>query len=213
MPPAAEAQVAHAHLLGLADPIAALAARQGPVDPYVWPGIPVATGDRLGGLALHIAAQQISTVAALAIFGRFLTLLGGRLRADVLAAQPDEALRAVGLSGAKARALRELGEAVVSGAFDPDGLDGLGDDEAEARLVALRGVGPWSAQMFLLHELRRPDVFPAGDVALRTALGRLDGAAAAPTVREAGARALAWRPYRSYAAAHLWRSLRPEAIP
>ena len=111
------------------------------------------------------------------------------------------------MSGAKSRALRELGAAVVAGDFDPDGLDHLDDDEAQARLVALRGIGPWSAQMFLLHELRRPDVFPAGDVGLRTALGRLEGLATPPTQPETVALALRWAPYRSYAAAHLWRSL------
>jgi DNA-3-methyladenine glycosylase II len=164
-------------------------------------------GNRLEGLALHITAQQISVVAALAIWGRFLTLLGGRVRAPELAAATDEELRGVGMSGAKSRALRELGAAVVAGDFDPDGLDHLDDDEAQARLVELRGIGPWSAQMFLLHELRRPDVFPAGDVGLRTALGRLEGLASPPTQPETVALALRWTPYRSYAAAHLWRSL------
>jgi DNA-3-methyladenine glycosylase II len=207
MAPASEAEVAHAHLLAVGGPMAALAAEHGPVDPYVWDGIPLEAGDRLGGLALHITAQQISVVAALAIWGRFLTLLGGRVRAPALAASTDEELRGVGMSGAKSRALRELGAAVVSGDFDPEGLDELGDDEAQARLTALRGIGPWSAQMFLLHELRRPDVFPAGDAGLRTALGRLEGLTTQPTQPETVALALRWSPYRSYAAAHLWRSL------
>ena len=202
-----ERDAAHAHLLAAGGPMAALVAEHGPVDPYVWDGIPLEAGDRLGGLALHITAQQISVVAALAIWGRFLTLLGGRVRAPALAAATDEELRGVGMSGAKSRALRELGAAVVAGDFDPDGLDHLDDDEAQARLVALRGIGPWSAQMFLLHELRRPDVFPAGDVGLRTALGRLEGLATPPTQPETVALALRWAPYRSYAAAHLWRSL------
>jgi DNA-3-methyladenine glycosylase II len=116
-------------------------------------------------------------------------------------------MRGVGLSGAKSRALRELGAAVLAGDFDPDALDALGDGEAQLRLTALRGVGPWSAQMFLLHELRRPDVFPAGDAGLRTALARLERLPAPPTQPEAVALALRWSPYRSYAAAHLWRSL------
>jgi len=201
-----ERDAAHAHLLAAGGPMAALVAEHGPVDPYVWDGIPLEAGDRLGGLALHITAQQISVVAALAIWGRFLTLLGGRVRAPALAAATDEELRGVGMSGAKSRALRELGAAVVAGDFDPDGLDHLDDDEAQARLVALRGIGPWSAQMFLLHELRRPDVFPAGDVGLRTALGRLEGLATPPTQPETVALALRWAPFRSYAAAHLWRS-------
>ena len=179
-----ERDAAHAHLLAVGGPMAALVAEHGPVDPYVWDGIPLEAGDRLGGLALHITAQQISVVAALAIWGRFLTLLGGRVRAPALAAATDEELRGVGMSGAKSRALRELGAAVVAGDFDPDGLDHLDDDEAQARLVELRGIGPWSAQMFLLHELRRPDVFPAGDVGLRTALGRLEGLATPPTQPE-----------------------------
>jgi DNA-3-methyladenine glycosylase II len=202
-----ERDAAHAHLLAVGGPMGALVARHGPVDPYVWDGIPLEAGDRLGGLALHITAQQISVVAALAIWGRFLTLLGGRVRAPELAASTDEELRGVGMSGAKSRALRELGAAVVAGDFDPDGLDHLDDDEAQARLVELRGIGPWSAQMFLLHELRRPDVFPAGDVGLRTALGRLEGLATPPTQPETVAPALRWAPFRSYAAAHLWRSL------
>ena len=201
-----ERDAAHAHLLAAGGPMAALVAEHEPVDPYVWDGIPLEAGDRLGGLALHITAQQISVVAALAIWGRFLTLLGGRVRASALAAATDDELRGVGMSGAKSRALRELGAAVVAGDFDPDGLDHLDDDEAQARLVALRGIGPWSAQMFLLHELRRPDVFPAGDVGLRTALGRLEGLAMPPTQPETVALALRWAPFRSYAAAHLWRS-------
>lgn len=201
-----EAEAAHAHLLAVGGPMAALAAAHGPVDPYVWDGIPLEAGNRLEGLALHITAQQISVVAALAIWGRFLTLVGGRVSASALAAATDEELRGVGMSGAKSRALRGLGAAVVAGDFDPDGLDDLDDDEAQARLVELRGIGPWSAQMFLLHELRRPDVFPAGDVGLRTALGRLEGLATPPTQSETVALALRWAPYRSYAAAHLWRS-------
>ncbi len=205
---APESEVAHAHLIAVGGPLAALAGRHGPVDPYDWPGIPLDAGDRLAGLALHITAQQISVIAALAIWGRLLGLLGGGVTAPALAAQPDDAMRGVGLSGAKSRALRELGAAVVDGSFDPDGLDHLDDDEAQARLTALRGVGPWSAQMFLLHELRRPDVFPAGDVALRKALGRVEALAVLPTQPEAVALALRWTPYRSYAAAHLWRSLR-----
>jgi DNA-3-methyladenine glycosylase II len=202
-----ERDAAHAHLLAAGGAMATLAAEHGPVDPYVWDGIPLEAGDRLGGLALHITAQQISVVAALAIWGRFLTLLGGRVRAPALATATDEELRGVGMSGAKSRALRELGAAVVAGDFDPDGLDHLDDDAAQARLVELRGIGPWSAQMFLLHELRRPDVFPAGDVGLRTALGRLEGLATPPTQPETVALALRWAPFRSYAAAHLWRSL------
>lgn len=85
-------------------------------------------------------------------------------------------------------------------------------EEDERHLVELWGVGPCSAQMFLLHELRRPDVFPAADIGLRTAIATLDGAGVVPGSGEAAERALPWRPYRFYAAAQLWRSLRPTGV-
>ena len=90
--------------------------------------------------------------------------------------------------------------------FTFDELEQMTDTEAEARLITLRGVGPWSAQMFLLRSLGRPDVFPAGDLGLRRGIERLDALPAIPTVREAAERALAWQPYRSYAAKYLWLS-------
>jgi 3-methyladenine DNA glycosylase/8-oxoguanine DNA glycosylase len=86
-----------------------------------------------------------------------------------------------------------------------ESLHQLDDTEAQATLVSLRGIGPWSAQMFLLHELKRPDVFPAGDIGLRTAVARLDGLDNTPAVKRAADRAMIWSPYRSYAAAYLWR--------
>lgn len=173
-------------------------------DPYVWPHVPVRGGDLLQGLALHIVFQQISTTVALSLFARLTAVLGGEITAERLAAASDAQLRSAGLSGAKARALQELGARIVDGELSLEALRELDDAAVQARLVTLRGVGPWSAQMFLLHELRRPDVFAAGDVALRNAIGRLDGLERAPDIKQANERALVWRPYRSYAAAHLW---------
>jgi DNA-3-methyladenine glycosylase II len=204
----AEARAAHEHLLNADPRLAVLVDEQGPVDPYVWPGVPVPDGDRLGGLVLHIVSQQISTSVALVLYERVGALLGGRIDAAGLAAADEEQLRAAGLTHAKARTLRGLGESLQRGALDLDALDDLDDDDAQARLTALRGIGPWSSQMFLLHELRRPDVFPAGDVALRSAMARLDDLPATPGPREAAARAVVWRPYRSYAAAQLWAANR-----
>jgi DNA-3-methyladenine glycosylase II len=207
----AEARAAHRHLL-TADPrLAPVVADHGLVSPYDWPGIPLHDGNLLEGLVLHIVAQQISTAAALAIFGRLRALVGAPVDAGRLARATESELRAVGLSGAKARALRELGELVGAGVLDLDQLRERSDDEAQERLVALRGIGPWSAQMFLLHELRRPDVFPAGDVALRNAIARLDALPAPPPIPDAVARAEVWQPFRSYAAAHLWRLNREPA--
>ena len=86
-----------------------------------------------------------------------------------------------------------------------ESLHQLDDTEAQATLVSLRGIGPWSAQIFLSYELKRPDVFPAGDIGLRTAAARLDGLDNTPAVKRAVDRAMIWSPYRSYAAACLWR--------
>jgi DNA-3-methyladenine glycosylase II len=122
-----------------------------------------------------------------------------------LAASTIEQLRTVGVSGAKARALNELGERLIQDGQLPESLHQLDDTEARATLISLRGIGPWSAQIFLLHELQRPDVFPAGDIGLRTAVARLDGLDSTPAVTRAADRATIWTPYRSYAAAYLWR--------
>jgi DNA-3-methyladenine glycosylase II len=188
--------------------LAAIVEEQGLVDPYTWSGIPLERGDLLGGLALHIVAQQISTVAALSIYGRLVELLGGgRIDPAKLGARTPEEIRAVGVSNAKARALQELGARIDSGDFDLTGLEDATDEEAYEALVSLRGIGPWSANMYMLHELRRPDVFPAGDIGLRKALALLDGAEEPLAIEEAEARAERWSPYRSYAAAYLWSFL------
>jgi DNA-3-methyladenine glycosylase II len=168
--------------------------------------MPADLPDPLSALALTVVGQLISRQAARAIFARLVDLLGGSIDAERLAASSDATLRSIGLSYAKARALRELAQAVVSGELDFETLAALSDDQVLARLVGLRGVGPWSAQVFMLRQLHRPDVFPAGDIGLRHAIAMLDDLPVTPTVLEAEARALAWQPYRSYAAGYLWRS-------
>ena len=200
-----ERLAAHRHLTALEDPIASLAAAHGAVDAFR-PTTPTGATDPLAALVLSITGQQISRLAALAIFGRLTALVGGSLDAAGLAAASEDELRGVGLSRAKARAVRGLGERVASGVLDFDELVELDDEEATRRLVALPGIGPWSAEIFLLRHLRRPDVFPGGDVALRRGLVLLEALPGLPSPRWAAERALAWRPYRSYAAAHLWRS-------
>jgi DNA-3-methyladenine glycosylase II len=198
-------QEAQRFLAGLDDPIATLARDHGVVEAAL-PSHRVALSDHLGRLTLSIVGQQISVIAALAIFGRLSGMLGGSIDAEALAAADEDELRAVGLSRAKARAVHELGIQVSTGQFDFAELEELSDEDAEARLVSLRGIGPWSAQMFLLRSLDRPDVFPAGDIGLRRAIERLDGLDDLPTINEAAERALRWRPYRSYAAKYLWIS-------
>jgi DNA-3-methyladenine glycosylase II len=192
------------------DPIAELARVHGPVD-FTLPSAGARLPDHLERLTLSIVGQVISVRAALRIYGRLTERLGGAVTAEALA-QADEAdLRAVGLTLAKARSLRALGAELVAGSFSFDELEQITDAQAEARLTELRGIGPWSAQMFLLRSLGRPDVFPAGDLGLRRGIELLDALPALPSVAQAAERALAWQPYRSSAAKYLW--LRYAATP
>jgi DNA-3-methyladenine glycosylase II len=155
-------------------------------------------------LVRAIAGQQISTYAAAAIYGRLVTLVGDPLTPAGVLARSEKELRAVGLSGRKVLYIRDLAERAIDGRLELDRLDKLSDDEVRAQLVAVAGIGQWSADMFLLFELHRPDVFPAGDLGLRKALQMLDGLDSAPTEKAAAARAQRWSPYRSLASRYLF---------
>jgi DNA-3-methyladenine glycosylase II len=202
--PSLEAQDARRHLRRVDSRLAAVVQSTGLVNPYVWPGVDLPEGDLLSGLAFHIVAQQISWKAAIVLFEKLKTQLGGQITAERLAASAVPELRSAGLTTAKSRALIELGLQIMNGEFSLERLKSLDDNEAEQQLITLRGVGPWSAQLFLLLELQRPDIFPAGDLGLRIAVGRLDGLSEPPTIKDTTARAEIWSPFRSYAAAYLW---------
>jgi DNA-3-methyladenine glycosylase II len=192
-------------LAGRDPALAALIGRHGRPDPFSWKVLQAAAGsDPLAELALHIVSQQISTTAALTIYGRLVALVGGALDAERLAATAPEDLKPAGLSGAKARALHDLGERIVDGRLDFGRLARSDDEAALAELEAVRGVGPWSAQMFLLHHERRPDIFPAADLGLQRGAQAAFALDARPTAADLELRAEPWRPYRSYAAALLW---------
>jgi DNA-3-methyladenine glycosylase II len=186
------------------DRLASIVEAAGLVNPYVWPGVPLHEGDLLSGLVFHIVSQQISMSAAIVVFERLRRQLGGRISPEALAASAIEELRTAGLSTAKARSLNELGAKIATSAFSLHYLQELSDDRAQAELVTLRGVGPWTAAVFSLLEMKRPDVFPAGDLGLRIAVGRLDELAAPPAAKNTAARAIIWSPFRSYAAMYLW---------
>jgi DNA-3-methyladenine glycosylase II len=200
---------AHAFLLASDPAMARLADRHGPIDPYQRVHrVPVHDGDMFEGLAFHIVGQSISEAGAVAVFGHLRGLTGqGTVTSAALAAASVEQLHATGLSTAKARTLSRLGIAVESGQLALDELAAAPDDEVTARLTALPGIGPWTASIFILYELRRPDAMPAHEVGVRKALGLLDGLSEPPKPEAVLERAEAWRPYRSYAAGHLWRSL------
>ena len=162
--------------------------------------------DRPPGFAtlVHIILeQQVSLASAQAAFDRLLgavdELTPGRfLEFD------DDRLLAIGFSRQKARYVRSLAQSIESGALDLDGLSELDDDDAYRALVALTGIGPWTASIYLLMALRRPDVWPAGDLALVTALARVKGLAVRPDGVQMEALGELWRPWRSVAARILW---------
>jgi DNA-3-methyladenine glycosylase II len=155
------------------------------------------------GLASIIVGQQLSTASAGAIFRRLETALAPLSPATMLAAT-DETLRAVGLSVGKVRTLRATAEAVLSGALPIDALHELTAEAAHAAMVSVPGIGPWTADLFLLFCLGHPDAWPAGDLALQEALRVALGRAERPGAGELVALAEGWRPYRAVAARLLW---------
>jgi DNA-3-methyladenine glycosylase II len=168
------------------------------------------TGDRYGTLVRSIVGQQLSTRSASAIYARLIDRYGGRTPtpAEVLADDPDELRVAAGLSHAKVVYLRSLAEHVIDGSLELDRLDGLPDGEVIAELVAVKGLGPWSADLFLMFQLQRADVLPADDLGIRRAVMGRYALEAMPTPAEVERIGEPWRPYRTLASLFLWRSLR-----
>lgn len=164
--------------------------------------------DPYGSLVRSIVGQQLSTTAARAIFGRLIERFGGRppTPAEVLADDPDELRIAAGLSHAKVRYLRSLSEHVLDGSLELDRLDSMPDEEVTAELTAVRGIGTWSADLFLMFQLRRPDVLAAGDLGIRRTVMQRYGLAALPSPAELEQIAEPWRPHRTLACRFLWRS-------
>lgn len=156
------------------------------------------------GLFRMIVEQQVSVVAAAAIWARVVAGLGEEVTPQSVLARDIETLRGFGLSMQKARYGHEVALAHQEGRIDFDHLEQLTDDEAIARLIAIKGVGRWTAETFLMFCEGRADVFPGGDIALQEAIRWADGAALRPREREAMARAEIWRPHRSVAAHLLW---------
>lgn len=165
--------------------------------------------DHYGALVRSIVGQQLSTKAARVIFTRLTDRFGGRppTPAEVLADDPDELRTAVGLSRAKVTYLRSLAEHVVDGSLELERLDELSNDDVIAELVAVKGIGDWSAHMFLMFQLDRPDVLAVGDLGIRRAVMVRYGLKALPAPAELEMIAEPWRPYRTLACRFLWRSL------
>ena len=169
--------------------------------------------DHYGALVRSIVGQQLSTKAARAIYGRLTERFGGRppTPAEVLAEDPEELRAAAGLSRAKVTFLRSLAEHVLSGELELERLDELPDEEVIAELVAVKGLGVWTAHMFLMFHLERPDVLAVGDLGIRRAMMNIYELAEMPGPAEMEEIAEAWRPHRTLACMFLWRSL--DAVP
>jgi DNA-3-methyladenine glycosylase II len=199
------------HLAAADATMRGLVKRLGPVDLR----IRSAGGDRLGALILAIASQQLSTAVARAIYDRLLGQFGGRVptAAQLLAADPDRLRTAAGLSQAKSRALRSLAEHVDDGRLALARLPKLSDDEVRAQLTAVTGIGAWTTDVFLMFNLRRPDVLAAGDLGIRKAVQAQYGLAELPDIAAVTQLAEPWRPYRTRACFYLWRSLDTAPVP
>jgi DNA-3-methyladenine glycosylase II len=194
---------AAAHLR-TADPVlAAIVDAHGPLPP------PADRGDHYAALVRSIVGQQLSTKAARAIHARLLDEFGGRppTPPQILAADPDEMRAAAGLSRAKVTFLRSLAEHVDSGELELDRVAELPDEEVIAELIAVKGVGVWTAHMFLMFQLARPDVLPVGDLGIRRAVERWYALEDLPSAAELEVLAEPWRPYRTVACRYLWWSL------
>jgi DNA-3-methyladenine glycosylase II len=163
--------------------------------------------DRFAALARSIVAQQISTKAAAAILARLeQTLRPHRIVPRAILAASDEVLRGAGLSAAKLRALRDLAEKVHDGSVPLRRLHRFPDEEVIERLIPVRGIGRWTAEMFLIFSLGRLDVLPIDDLGLRAGVRDQYGLASLPQKAELTALAEPWKPYRSVATWYFWRS-------
>jgi len=185
-----------AELCGADQDLAAIVERHG--IPDFWarePGFPT--------LVLLILEQQVSLASAKAAYDRLVLRLGGLTPRGVLEST-DEELRADGFSRQKNRYARTLAAAIEDGTLDLDALVGLDDGAVRTALVALPGIGPWTAEVYLLSALRRPDTWPTGDIALQEGARRAKGLDVRPTPVELETIGEAWRPHRAAAARLLW---------
>ncbi len=183
--------------LGRWDPdIEAVVAAHGP--PPMWAREP-----GFATLVHIVLEQQVSLASAKAAFDRLLAAVGTLTPAALLELDAGT-LRRIGFSRQKTRYCRNVADAITEGGLDLDGLERLPDDQARTALVAITGIGRWTADIYLLMALRRPDVWPAGDLALAIAAQRVKGLSSRPSPPELEALGEPWKPWRAVAARVLW---------
>lgn len=182
--------------------MAQLVARHGPMR---IPAAPRAE-QRFATLANAIASQQLNGRAAATIWGRLVDVVGEPFSAETVRSVPVTDLRSAGLSGSKAASLLDLADHVADGRIQLMNIGRLGDDAVIEHLTKVRGIGPWTAQMFLMFSLRRLDVWPTGDYGVRTGFGRAYQGGRTPTARELESLGENFRPFRSVAAWYCWKA-------
>ena len=168
--------------------------------------------DAFQALLRSIVFQQLAGRAASAIHNRVVALFDGVPSPEALLALAHERLRGAGLSAAKQAAVIDLARKFTDGTVPYHDLDALGDDDVVERLTQIRGIGRWTAEMFLIFQLRRPDVWPVDDLGVRNGWKRIHGLDEAPTPKELGPLGEPFRPHRSTAAWYCWRAVAPVAI-
>ena len=202
----ADDQAAVDHLRAADETLARLIDERGPLDHESRQrGRPT---DAYGALLRSIVGQQLSTKAARSIYGRLVDLFGGETPTpqELLDADP-EVVRSAGLSRPKVKYLRSLAEHVLSGELELERLPELSDEEVEREITAVKGLGQWTAHMFLIFHIGRPDVLPVGDLGVRRAVERAYGLEGLPSAEELERLGERWAPYRSLASLYLWESL------
>ena len=191
--------------LAKADPkLAAIIKRVGPCQLHA-----VAPRDAFEALCMSIASQQLSVKAAATIFGRFCDLFPPNRKPtpERVMTLTDDQIRAVGFSRPKASYIKDLAARVIDGRLDLKGLKKHPDDEVMRQLVAVKGIGRWTAEIFLMFRLGRMDIFPADDLGLMNAVHRAYGLRKRPDAKRLRKMGETWSPYRSVAAWYLWQSL------
>ena len=164
-------------------------------------------GPGLGGLVAIVVGQQVSTASAAAILARLNAAFPG-ITAEAIASASDADLLGAGLSRPKLKTLRAVASAIIDGTLRLHALADMPAEEAHATLTAISGIGPWTADIYLLFCLGHPDIFPAGDLALQESARALLGLAERPSARELAGIAERWRPWRGVAAGVLWAHYR-----
>jgi DNA-3-methyladenine glycosylase II len=196
--------------LAAADPaMARLVERFGPV------ALPVrrVPGGHFSALARSIVYQQLAGRAASAIHGRFTALFeDGTPTPEAVVTMPDDVLRSAGLSGSKAASIRDLAERVSDGRLRLDDLPRRSDEDVIERLVTVRGIGRWTAEMFLIFTLGRLDVWPSDDYGVRTGFARAHALAELPAPKELAGLGEIYRPWRSVAAWYCWRAVEDKGL-